>query len=97
MSYFIEVVNKATDEILAKAHGDLETIGYVARKLAVDADSTVSLLVTEAEQIGAEASRTVVALEADGETVLTVLKTRLRKEKKALAGTPATAETVVPE
>lgn len=94
MSYFIEVVNKATDEILAQAHGDLETIAYHARKLALDADAEYSVVVAEAEKIGAEAHRRVLALEADGEIVATMLKKKLANEKKALAGTTAPASTV---
>jgi len=91
MSYFIEVVNKATSEILAQANGDLETIAYHVKKLALDGQNEYGVLLNEAEQIGAEAHRKVVSLEADGETVLTVLKARIRSEKKALA-VPAAAE-----
>lgn len=83
MSYFIEVVNKATDEILAQAHGDLETIGYHVKKLALDGQNEYGVVLSQVEKIGEAATRKVVSLEADGETVLTVLKARIRSEKKA--------------
>lgn len=89
MSYFIEVVNKATDEILAQAHGDLETIAYHVRKLALDGEGEYSVLLTEAEKIGAEAHRRVLSLEADGEIVATMLKKKITTEKKSLAAPEA--------
>lgn len=89
MSYFIEVINKATDEVLAQAHGDLDTIGYHVKKLALDGQGEYDVLVNQAEKIGEAAQRTVVSLVADGETALIVLKARLRAEKKNVAATPA--------
>lgn len=94
MSYFIEVVNKATDEILAQAHGDLETIAYHVKKLALDGQNEYGVVLNQVEKIGEAATRKVVSLEADGETVLTVLKARIRSEKKSVAEpvVPAVAE-----
>jgi predicted ATP-binding protein involved in virulence len=92
MSYFIEVVSKATDEVLARAHGDIETVAYHVRKLSLDANETYSAVVSEAEKIGEEAKRTVLSLVADGDTLAIVLKKKLSAEKKAL-----TASTVVAE
>jgi len=86
--YFFEAVNKATDEILARVHGDIDTVAYVARKLSLDAETEYAAVLQQVETIGGAVVRNLSALETNGEDVAFLVKKKITAERKALA-TPA--------
>lgn len=90
--YFFEVINKATDTVLAQLHGDIDTVSYVARKLSLAAEEDYKIVLNEVEEIGGEAKRAVASLSADGELALLGLGKKLRAERKAQAAGAAETE-----
>lgn len=85
--YFIEA--SSDESMLADAFGDIDVVSYVARALidtVKDTEPDVTVRVLAVEGIGAniesEAVRTVLSLTADGDTVATVLKSKLAAERK---------------
>lgn len=82
--YFFEAVNKATDEILARVSGDIETVGYVARKVTLAAEGEYGVVLHAVESIGGDVARKILSLEADGEVAALMLAKKIRAEKKAL-------------
>jgi hypothetical protein len=91
-TYHISVNGR--DETYADAHGDLDTINYIGKRVAkviegVGDDVTVKLV--ETSGIGGVELRSVLSITADGETAAVMLQRKLRSERKA--NTPA-AESV---
>jgi hypothetical protein len=90
--YHIDIESVSGDEIsdgnrsLASAFGDLDTISYIAKKAVKEiegADGSFSLTLDEVNGFGGTAVRKVVALTADADVVVTVLKGKLTSERKA--------------
>jgi hypothetical protein len=71
---------------LASAFGDLDTMSYIAKKAVKEiegADGSFSLVLDEVNGFGGTTIRKVVALTADADVVVTVLKGKLTSERKA--------------
>lgn len=85
-TYHISVAGKnedGTEGLLANADGDIDIIAYVNRKLDLNAESEYAVTITETSGIGEDPKRTVLALTADGDTVSTLIGSKVRKERKA--------------
>ena len=92
-----------TDTAQANADGTIDVIGYIANKLELDAETTYTVDLRETDAIGGDSKRTVLNLTADGDTVSTLIASKIRKERKAereagnAVDEPAEANTVEPE
>ncbi len=81
--YFIDI--NSGDEKLAKAYGDLETVSYVARKAALNAEKEYAVRLLHVPAIDDHTNyRSLATLTASGEIVSLVLAKRVTAEKKAL-------------
>lgn len=67
----------------AYAHGTTNIIGYVVRELDLNPEFTYEVSLTETSALAGENVRTVLAITADGDTVVTLLKGKVSKERKA--------------
>lgn len=67
----------------AYVHGTTNIIGYVARELDLNPEFTYEVSLTETSALAGENVRTVLAITADGDTIVTLLKGKVSKERKA--------------
>lgn len=93
MKYSI-TINKGNAQESA-AFGSVELVSYAVKTADFDTAETYSVELTKVNPENGE-SVTVASLTADGDTVATVLKAKLSRERKALKGAgvaETTAET----
>jgi hypothetical protein len=93
-TYFLQVADFGSGEILAYVHGDLDVIGYVGKRAikAIQDDRQYAIQLAETQQIGPgqDFKRTVTEFTGDGDIAATVLKKKLAAERaQQSASTPA--------
>jgi hypothetical protein len=73
-----------SDEIETSAFGNVGLVSYAAKTAEFDAAESYTVSLTRKDETGNET--TITSLTADGDTVSTVLKSKLAKERKGLKG-----------
>jgi hypothetical protein len=74
-----------TDEkqTYAATDGSISLVAYTARQLNLDAEHQYDVKLIETDGISGPDVRTVIMLTADGDTVATLLKAKITKERKS--------------
>jgi hypothetical protein len=74
-----------TDEkqTYAATDGSISLVAYTARQLELDAEHQYDVKLIETDGISGPDLRTVIMLTADGDTVATLLKAKITKERKS--------------
>lgn len=90
MIYRLNVTPAGDAYPIADAHGDLDTVAYLVRKLNLQPGTEYTATINDLKHIGGDVERSVASVTGDHEIVNYVLGKRLRAERAALAGSEAT-------